>query len=419
MKRLVFLYLMLSAVVFSGCQPAVQNSDIAATQLVGETAIVPTLLQRTATITDEPEQATEMLPTNTAQPTRSPTKPPVKATQTARTDQSDVSSLEMYQNVRDLKLSAYKGTLDRAMIESFWFNLNTKWPDEFSDLAQEVIESGKNPGLGIRDLHSAGITGEGVTVAIIDQNLLLDHPEISGKILSYFDTGTEQPENEGSMHAPAVTSLLVGETTGTAPGAKVYFAAVPSWLRDSQYYADALNWLVDENEKLPEREKIRVVSLSAAPAGAISPSLHNQEAWTAAYHRATDAGILVLDCTTEYGVTAACTLDLDDPDNPEKCIPGYPGVEVELNSAQIYIPSSKRTMAEEYKKSDYGFQFTGRGGLSWTVPYLAGVLALGWQIQPDLSPDQMLELIFETAYVTNDGLKIINPPAFIERVKQE
>jgi hypothetical protein len=37
-----------------------------------------------------------------------------------------------------------------------------------------------NPGLGVRELHEEGITGKGVTVAIIDQNMILDHPEFQG-----------------------------------------------------------------------------------------------------------------------------------------------------------------------------------------------------------------------------------------------
>jgi len=132
-------------------------------------------------------------------------------------------------------------------------------------LQKELMENGKNPGLGVRALHAEGITGQGVNVAIIDQNLLLNHPEFSGKIAAYYDTGCNMSAAEGSMHAPAVTSLLVGNTIGVAPGAKVYFAAAPSWTGDSKYYADALNWIVEENRKLPDTDKIRVVSISAAP----------------------------------------------------------------------------------------------------------------------------------------------------------
>ena len=51
------------------------------------------------------------------------------------------------------------------------------------------------------------------------------------------------------------------------------------------------------------------------------------------------------------------------------------------------------------------------------MPYVAGVLAMGWQVNPDLTNEQMLEMLFASAYVTEDGLKVIDPKAFIDRVK--
>ena len=59
------------------------------------------------------------------------------------------------------------------------------------------------------------------------------------------------------MHGPAVASLLAGKTIGVAPDAHIYYAAWPSWLEDSRYAADALDWVLEQNEALPEG-KIRV-----------------------------------------------------------------------------------------------------------------------------------------------------------------
>ena len=88
------------------------------------------------------------------------------------------------------------------------------------------------------------------------------------------------------MHGPGVTSLLVGATTGTA-GAKVYYAAVPSWQGDAQYYADALEWIIETNETLPEEEKIRVVSVSAAPSSQV---FANEDSWLPMVQRAEETG---------------------------------------------------------------------------------------------------------------------------------
>ena len=55
--------------------------------------------------------------------------------------------------------------------------------------------------------------------------------------------------------------------------------------------------------------------------------------------------------------------------------------------------------------------------MSWAIPYCAGVLAMGWQIRPDLPAEQMKELLFESAYTKKDGAKIIDPKKFIRIVK--
>ncbi len=290
------------------------------------------------------------------------------------------------------------------------------------DLQAQVMENGKNPGLGIRDIHKQGITGKGVNVAIIDQNLLLNHPEFAGKIAAYYDTGCEAGEDEGSMHAPAVTSILVGNEIGVAPDAKVYFAAAPSWTGDSEFYAKALYWIIEENKKLPIGEKIRVVSVSAAPSGNGSPFTKNLEMWDEAVLAAQNEGILVLDCRGDEktGIIAPAFYDPKDPNNISKCKSGFPTSNngYIVPATEIGVPTSYRTVAEEYTEGTPSYQYTGQGGLSWGLPYAAGVLALGWQIKPDLDKEQIVKILFDTCSKSDDGSNIINPPAFIAAIQK-
>jgi subtilisin family serine protease len=273
-----------------------------------------------------------------------------------------------------------------------------------------------NPGLGIRVLHDQGLTGEGVAVAIIDQPLYQDHPEFAGKIRMYRDFCCE---SDTSMHGPAVTSLLVGENCGTAPGASVYYAAAPSWLADATYYADALDWLVSVIKELPEGQKIRVVSVSAILSGEGS-EFANGDAWDEAVTNAEKEGILVLDGTRDsvHGIVAPCYYDPADPENVKKCTPGYPNTGTKyVGNGYVCAPCSPRTTAEEYVKGDYSYQYNGAGGLSWSIPYTAGVLALGWQIDPTLTPDEAVELLFESAYKPDENANIIDPAAFVAAVR--
>lgn len=388
MNRKKLIANLLIAILLTSCaSPVVTNTPILPT--------VPPIVISTATPS----------PTSTVD---------VSLTQTEETKVANL--LEPYQVSRSNDLSALSWTLGEPVIKTLWFTQNARWwSSQDRQTAQELLKLGMNPGLGVRALHANGITGQGVTVAIIDQTLIVDHPEFKGKIIKYRDFGTDQPSDKGSMHGPSVTSLLVGENIGTAPGAKVYFAAVPSWFYDAKYYADALDWIIAENDNLPEDQKIRVVSVSSIPSG-IWSEYKNQDVWDAAYERALKAGILVLDCTYEHGYTNPCTLDMYDPDAVAKCIPQWNGP-TDSPHKRIYVPMSQRSMAIENDDPVFSYQYVGQGGISWTVPYLSGVLAMGWQVNPTLTSSQLLDLVYASAYVTDDNHKIINPPAFIELVR--
>jgi serine protease AprX len=322
-----------------------------------------------------------------------------------------------FQDVRWADLTKMVSSLSKELIATLWFNRDTQFGGS-TEFSLSILEKGKNPGLGVRSLHRRGITGKGVSVAIVDQNLCLNHPEFKGKVAEYKDIGCGQPADQGSMHAPGVMSLLAGSTIGTAPAVRVFFAAAPSWTADAKYQADALEWIVEKNRVLPQNDKIRVVSVSAAPSGKGSPFKKNNEAWDTAVEKAEKEGILVLDCTLDHGIIGPCYYDPEDPDNLGKCQVGFPGLPGSnpLLKKRVGAPCSYRTTAEEYNDGYPSYQYCGRGGLSWSIPYAAGVLALGWQVRPDLKPEAIIKLLFETAHVTSDGYKIINPVVFIEAV---
>ena len=336
------------------------------------------------------------------------------------------SSVEPFDDVRAKDLSKFDLSAQKGLIDTLKFNRETVWPERAKMPPgcdpEKILTEAMNPGLGVRKLHQKGITGKDINVAIIDQPLFKDHPEYDGKIVAYYDTGCNG--SESSMHGPAVASLLVGTNCGTAPGARVYYAAAPSWKADSAYYAKGLEWIIAQNEKLPETDKIRVVSVSAAPSGPGSPFKKNREMWDRACARAEADGIMVLDCTNSpRGFISRGWYDPDDPESVLKCNYGPPPkreYRVDHTEKSLYVPSSCRTTAQHY---DYhgrnSYIYWGRGGLSWAIPYCAGVLAMGWQIRPDLTPEQMKEMLFASAHVHKSGAKIIHPAAFIALVRSQ
>ena len=103
------------------------------------------------------------------------------------------------------------------------FPPKAKLPKNFS--AKKILKNGKNPGLGIKKLHKKGITGKGVSAAIIDQNLLTTHQEYAKQLVWYEENEWWHNLGGSSMHAPAVASILAGKTTGVAPQVRLFLFA--------------------------------------------------------------------------------------------------------------------------------------------------------------------------------------------------
>jgi hypothetical protein len=111
----------------------------------------------------------------------------------------------------------------RKLLDDMPFDSLTKWPEP-NKLPEgfqpaDLLEKGKNPGLGIRKLNEEGIDGKGVGIAIIDQTLLKEHIEYADRLVRY-----EPIDARGvpvQMHGPPVCSIAVGKTCGVAPKASL------------------------------------------------------------------------------------------------------------------------------------------------------------------------------------------------------
>lgn len=269
---------------------------------------------------------------------------------------------------------------------------------------EEVLDLGRDPGLGVRELNSRGITGKGVNIAIIDQPLLLDHIEYKDQVRSYVEIETAPAGPQ--MHGAAVASLLCGNTCGVAPEVNLYYWAEPSWKRDYKYRTSALDQIIQFNEGKKLEDKIRVVSISKG----FSPDEPNLKQWKEKIQEAEMKGIYVVHCSDKMmGVCPPLYGDRDAIESYELCyfLSGY-GFS---GSGYLYAPNDNRTYASWLKNDAY--TFGSQGGLSWDAPYIAGVVALGLQVKPDLTVEEIDKLLMKTGYPFNFG-KIINPIGFIE-----
>lgn len=194
--------------------------------------------------------------------------------------------------LEDLDLSGAKADLLHALFDS-----KTQWPasDKIpSDFDwQTIMETGKNPGLGIRSLHEEGITGKGVNIAIIDQPLIIDHIEYPDRIKLYEEINVV-PGTPSQMHGPGVTSIAVVKTTGVAPDANVYYIAEfnfdpddPNKEIDYSYTAQAIRRILEINKQLPADQKIRAISMSTG----LNPAYKGYDQIISAVNEAKEAGI--------------------------------------------------------------------------------------------------------------------------------
>jgi RNA polymerase sigma factor (sigma-70 family) len=207
-----------------------------------------------------------------------------------------------------IQLDLRNADLAKTTFDSF-----TQWPaserlPEGFD-PDKVMEWGKYPGLGVKQLHDQGITGKGVHVAIIDQPLLLDHMEYRDQLASYTEIQTGDPGPQ--MHGPAVASLLVGKTCGVAPEAILHFWAEPSWKRDYQYRCTALEQIIQYNKGKEKSEQIRIVSVSKG----FSHDEPNLDRWKELLKEARRNGIYVIHCGEMSGAGCPVFKDSDEPSN--------------------------------------------------------------------------------------------------------
>jgi|SRR3989339_71067 len=378
------------------------------------------------------------------------------------TENKQEQTIAQFEDLRGKDLST-KNLVDVPVdiLRTTEFDTETIWPEKeklpknFDP--EKLLEESKNPGLGIKELHKQGITGQGVVVAIIDQKLDINHPEYKNSVVDYKEYD-EAGKEEVSMHGPAVASLLVGKDCGVAPGARLVYKATPSG-RSFLSEAQALKDIIEDNKNVPQNEKVRVVSCS------IDYMLEKPEPgldeWIDALKKAKELGIFVvdvggnqIDISFSGGGSPENKNDFENylswlredegneelnknisEGNIEEILKKLREVKkddlanisdidlrkkiealLDKRKKEIVVPSDYRTMASSWNKEGQ-YMYNGRGGISWSVPYLAGLFALILQINPNIKREEIAEIINKSATVNKKGLRIVNPKGIIDLVK--
>lgn len=306
------------------------------------------------------------------------------------------------------------------------------WPEDLKEKYEKRLQDGKYSGLGLSHVHNNGFTGKGVNIAIIDTPCYLEHPEYQENIKYYKEFGFQEffqkygfflENGRSSYHGPAVASLAVGKTCGSAPEANLYFLATQDFgkSQDGKSILDpsarfaAIQHLIDLNNTLPESEKIRAVSCSWT----IRDTPENYQKSVQLFEELEKTGCMVIGgsykwaCNTIGGSKIAT--DSDAYDNLKPIVSNYP---------RLTLPENQRTFASFCG----GYMYTEIGGSSWTMPYLIGIIACGLQANPHYTKqknwqEKIWQDLLDTARpIEGSAAKIIQPVAFIQKMlehKQE
>jgi len=294
------------------------------------------------------------------------------------------------------------------------------------------LERAKDPGLGVRGLHAQGVTGAGVSVAIIDGQLRRDHVEYADRLVSY----EELDDFSGSpfeMHGPAVASLLVGRSVGVAPGAALHYFALDFARLTPERLAAAIDHVVDRNDALPPAERVRLLSVSTGFRG------EERARVDAAVRRAIERDVFVLlsvypldyldpplairglgcspwsDCDRPeaYGVSPGeAAFWRAEGESVGEVLARRADSDDALGYTTVYAPAHHRTVAGQHHARHY--RYDREGGDSEWPPYLSGVLALALQVAPELHATDLAGLLAVGAI---HGHGLVSPPRVVEMAR--
>jgi len=113
---------------------------------------------------------------------------------------------------------------------------------------------------------------------------------------------------------------------------------------------------------------------------------------------------------------------LDDPNDLDSYTKGYfwRDASYTVIKYNILVPMDCRCVASPTGENKYVFYYS--GGMSWVVPYVAGMYALCCQVNPNITPGEFAKAVQRTAskVIFDDGKEynILNPEALINRIKE-
>ncbi len=269
--------------------------------------------------------------------------------------------------------------------------------------------------IGVPELHACGLSGDGVVVGVLDSGFVLDHAAFAGlDVIAAHDfihdddiVADEQDDLPGQHnHGTWVLSLLAGHVdglySGAAPGISVLLAKTEDISQEQpieeDYYVAGLEWIESMGADMstaslgyfawygPEQLDGHTAVTTQAAVIALDNGLIMFESMGNAGPAPTSLGapsdadrLVAVGAVQPDGVLADFSSRGPTSDGrikPDVCGPGHPAWVVDLATPDQYGQAS---------------------GTSLAAPLVAGVGALLLQAYPELGPQEMVDLLRDTA----------------------
>jgi HEAT repeat protein len=266
------------------------------------------------------------------------------------------------------------------------------------------LEQYLKPGLKVTELHKAGILGQGIEVGVIDENIDPAHPEFDNRII------IEPLEHHGTL----VAGNLGGNVSGVAPKSIIHGYNAFS-LKDDNGINIALEKIIDQKIKGENDIKVVNASLGFNPKllsnGKVQQIINrfdqlarmaNKVGITLVVSAGNDGrdipvptfGTLNLLCLSNNVISVGATRVNGTPDDAKDDdradFSSYPA-EDSPRKLDVMAPGFEVTLpyaGGSYKMVD---------GTSFSSPFVAGLVTLMYQVNPNLKPEEVKSILKTTA----------------------
>lgn len=256
------------------------------------------------------------------------------------------------------------------------------------------------------ELHRAGITGRGITAAVLDTGISR-HPDYSERIVAFRDfVGGKRQCYDDASHGTHVAGILGGNGKssggrycGIAPGCRIISGKVLDGFGagEVENLIGAIEWVIDRRKEY----QIRILNISA---GTTKTEADRQaEQLIRSVERAWDAGLVVIVAAGNLGPRPE---SITIPGNSRKVITvgafdhysGCGPTSECICKPELVAPGTR--IVSCYSRFRRGMYYTRKSGTSMAAPAVAGAVALLLEGEPYLTNVEVKMRLKESAVDT-------------------